>query len=228
MYQSGTAAMVNVGPIERGVSCFAGGLLLFSGLRRRSLPLVVGGGALLYRGASGFCPVYKALDAYTAGQVENGLKFEAAITVQKPVEEIYPLWRNVENLPRFMSHLESVNSGSERRSHWVAKIPSPLRLEWDAEITEEHENQSIAWRSLPDSSLEHTGAVLFRPVAGRNATEVKVAFSYKPPAGGAGAAAAKLFSALTEHQIREDLRGFKALLEAGEKPTTSGQSSGRA
>ena len=57
----------------------------------------------------------------------------------------------------------------------------------------------------------------------RNLTEVKIIMSYRPPLGTAGQAVAKLIGRLTEHQIREDLRAFKTMAEAGEKPTIAGQ-----
>jgi len=207
--------------VERWFSLAAGAVLLAVAARRRSIPFLLGGGALLFRGATGFCPVYEALES-GASEVD----IEKTISVFRPAREIYPLWRRLENLPRFMSHLESVTALPENRSHWVARIPTPLRLEWDAVITEEHENESLSWESLPGSDIEHAGSVYFRPVPGRNATEVRVALSYKPPAGIAGAAVAKLLSAVTEHQLREDLRCFKAIVEAGEKPTVAGQPAG--
>jgi uncharacterized membrane protein len=241
MHQSGFAAMnpavddleppeenrwaVNLSPAERSLSVVAGGILLFAGLRRRSLPLILGGSGLFYRGASGYCPVSNALDRFAGPQF--GVQFEESITIHKPVEEVFSLWRQIENLPRFMSHVESVTPVDGRQSHWIARIPAPLRLEWDATITDEQENRKIAWRALPGPGVHHSGTVFFHSVPARDATEVKIIFSYKPPAGSVGAAIAKLFASLTQHQLREDLRAFKAVLEAGEKPTTAGQPSGR-
>jgi uncharacterized membrane protein len=210
----------NVGALERCLSVAAAAFLLLSGARRRSMSRLLGGGALLYRGATGFCPVYKALQSSWGG---GGVAIEKTITVFRPVEEIYRLWRNVENLPRFMSHIESVTIVDEVQSHWVARIPGSMRLEWDAVIADERENEIISWCSLPNSDVEHAGSVYFRPVPGRNATEVRVVLSYKPPGGVAGTAVAKLISAVTEHQLQEDLRSFKAVIEAGEKPTIAGQ-----
>ena len=223
----GRTPEINVDPAERGISIIAGAALLFSGLRRQSLPFLVGGGALLYRGVSGFCPVYSVLQSSAAARLKNGLQVEETVTVRKSPAEAYALWRRLENLPRFMSHLESVTVSDDRQSHWIGKIPAPLRLEWDAAIIDDQENKRISWRSLPGSSIDHTGSVFFHSVPPRNATEVKVIFSYHPPAGSGGAAVAKLLETLTEQQIREDLRAFKAIAETGEKPTTAGQPSGR-
>ncbi|MGH7848530.1 MAG: SRPBCC family protein [Candidatus Binatia bacterium] len=241
MHQSGFAAMnpalddleppeetkigVNLSPGERSFSVIAGGIFLYAGLRRRSLPLILGGSALFYRGASGYSLVSNALDRLAGPQF--GVQFEESITIHKPVTEVFSSWRQIENLPRFMSHVESVTPLDGRQSHWIARIPAPLRLEWDATITDEQEDRKIAWRSLPRSQVHHNGAVFFHSLPARDATEVKIIFSCKPPAGSVGAAVAELFAILTEHQLREDLRAFKAVIEAGEKPTIAGQPSGR-
>jgi uncharacterized membrane protein len=108
----------------------------------------------------------------------------------------------------------------------VARIAAPARLEWDAVMIEVHENESISWQSAPGSDVEQTGSVYFRAVPGRNATEVRVVLSYKPPAGAVGAEVAKFLSTITDHQIKEDLRCFKSIVEAGERPTTAGQPAG--
>jgi uncharacterized membrane protein len=221
-------ADVNLERPERRFSVISGALLLFSGLRRRSLPMILGGGALLYRGISGYCPVCRALEHSIGMPLTYGLYFKESIAVNKPVEQVYALWRHVENLPRFMLHLESVTPTYGNRSHWVARIPAPLRLEWDAAITDEQENQRISWCSLPGSRVDHAGSVFFHSLPVRGGTEVKIIFKYKPPAGSAGAAAAKLLSMLTQNQIKADLRAFKAVAETGERPTTVGQPSGRA
>jgi uncharacterized membrane protein len=155
------------------------------------------------------------------------LQIEQSITVNKPSDQVYALWRRLENLPRFMSHIESVTVMDRHRSHWVAKVPGPLRLEWDAMIIDEQENKKLSWRSLPESSIDNAGTVFFHSAPGRKGTEVKALLVYKPPAGSAGAAAAQLLSRVTKNQIRADLRSFKAVAETGEKPTSAMRSSAR-
>ena len=218
---------VNLAAVERGISAACGTLLVLSGLRRRSLPMLIGGSALIYRGATGVCPVYRAIEPQAGAQLSDGLQVEEAITVNKPAEFVYALWRRLENLPRFMSHIESVTVTVGNQSHWVAKLPAPLRLEWDAEIVDEQENKKLSWRSLPGSMIDHSGTVFFHFVPSRNSTEVKVILTFKPPAGSVGASIARLLNFLTKSQIRSDLRAFKAIAETGEKPTTIGQPSGR-
>ena len=219
---------VNLDRVERQFSIATGALLIFGALRRRSFKMLLGGGYFLYRGVTGYCPVYRAFENWAGAPLSEGLSFEESVAVNKPVDEVYALWRGVENLPNFMLHLESVTPTYGNRSHWVARLPAPLRLEWDAAVTEEHENRKISWCSLPGSRVHHQGSVFFHPLAGHGGTEIKIIMNYKPPVGSAGTAAAKLLSLLTQNQLRADLRAFKAVAETGEKPTTSGQPSGRA
>ena len=220
-HQNGSVE-TNIGPVERYVSLFSGSALLLAGMRRGRLSMIMGGGVLLYRGATGFCPVYSALN----GGSKHGTQIEESITVHKPVEEVYRMWRGIENLPRFMSHLKSVTTANENQSHWIANIPPPFGLEWDAEITADQENRKISWRSLPGSTVHHAGSVLFHSVPARNGTEIKLIISCTPPGGSIGEAVAKLLAMLTGQQIREDLRAFKAVAESGEKPTIAGQPRG--
>jgi hypothetical protein len=102
-----------------------------------------------------------------------------------------------------------------------------MRVEWDAEITEERPNETIAWRSLPGSPLHTQGRVRFRAAPGNRGTVVTVHMRYEPPGGKVGAALAWLFGRSAEQEVREDLRRFKRLMETGEIPTTRGQPSGR-
>jgi uncharacterized membrane protein len=215
-------AASNVGPLERYISVFGGTALLIGGMRRGKLSMIMGGGVLLYRGATGFCPIYGALN----GDSTHGTQIEESITVHKSVDEVYRMWRRIEDLPRFMSHLKSVTSANEHQSHWIANVPPPFGFEWDAEITDNQENRKISWRSLPGSSIHHAGSVLFHPVPARKSTEIKLIISCAPAGGSIGGAVAKLLAMLTEQQIREDLRAFKAVAESGEKPTIAGQPRG--
>ena len=149
------------------------------------------------------------------------------IAVNRSPEECYRLWRDFENLPRFMKHVGSVQVSGEGRSHWVAKGPAGVTVEWDAELMEDSPNR-IAWRSLPGGDVENSGLVEFQPATQGHGTIVKATVRYAPPAGAAGAAIAKLFGEEPSIQAKTELRRFKAVLETGEVPTIDGQSSGHA
>ncbi len=147
---------------------------------------------------------------------------EKAITVNRPVEDVYGLWRDFENLPRFMLHLESVQGMGDGRSHWKAKAPAGRTVEWDAEIVDDRPNELIAWRSLEGADVQNSGSVRFNPAPGGRGTEVRVKLQYDPPAGAVGATVAKLFGEEPNQQLREDLYRFKQVLETGEVVRSEG------
>lgn len=141
---------------------------------------------------------------------------DGRITVNRPVTEVYGAWRNLENLPQFMAHLESVRHLGNGRSHWRAAGPAGIEVEWDAEIDSEHIDEHISWRSVGDTRVRHSGRVDFRPAPGGRGTEVRVHLIYEPPGGKVGARIAKLFGESPDQQLRDDLRRFKQVLETGE------------
>ena len=219
---------VNVGRTERLVSGVAGLALGLYSLRRKRLRgmLLPIAGTLLSRAVTGRCAINRSIGRNSAlfdepsspvasvGRGE-GVRVEQAVTINRPPEEIYRFWRNFENLPRFMDHLESVRVLDEQRSHWVAKGPAGTRIEWDAEIHNELPNELIAWRSLPGAEVDHAGSVHFDP-AHDGGTQVRVILRDSPPGGKAGAAVARLFGEEPSQQVAEDLRRFKQVMEAGE------------
>jgi uncharacterized membrane protein len=221
---------VKIGMTERVISAVTGGTLLGYGLYTSSklrIPILLLGGAMLARGLSGYSLFYRMLNIYRSKDaIENGIRVERAVTIGRPVEEVYAFWRDLENLPRFMENLYSV-SESEGRSHWVAEAPLGQSVEWDAVIEDEELNEKISWRSLPESQIENAGTVLFKPAPGDRGTEVHVRLEYRAPGGSAGAALAKLLGEEPDIQIREDLRRLKMILETGQVMTVKGQPTGR-
>lgn len=215
-------ANVPLGSLANWLSALGGGGLALYGLRRRSLPgaaLAATGGYLAYYGVLGLT----GREQHMPWPVE----IQRAFTINRPVEDCYRYWRDLENLPSFMRHLESVRVLDQRQSHWVARGPLGLRVEWDAEITSEAENERLAWRSLAGSMIENRGEVSFRAAPAGRGTEVQVRLEYRPPAGKPGRALAMFLGEEPEQQVREDLRHFKQIMEAGEIPTIQGQPSGR-
>jgi uncharacterized membrane protein len=146
----------------------------------------------------------------------RGVHVIQAITINRPLIEVYGFWHNFENLPRFMEHVESVQVLDERRSHWKAKAPAGASVEWDAETIEDRPNELIAWRSLPDSAVPNSGHVRFREAPGNRGTEVTVELQYQPPGGKLGALVAKLFGEEPNQQVKSDLRRLKQVMELGE------------
>ncbi|HWI25471.1 MAG TPA: SRPBCC family protein [Stellaceae bacterium] len=138
------------------------------------------------------------------------------VTINRPASELYRFWRDVENLPRFMPHLEWVKAVDERRSQWRIKAPAGRTIEWESEITEDRPNEQLAWRSLPGAAVENSGSVTFRNAPGGRGTEVRVEFEYRPAGGAMGAVIATLFGREPRQQVQADLRAFKQLMETGE------------
>jgi uncharacterized membrane protein len=228
---------INVSEGERLASLLGGGLLAGFGLARRSLgglALAALGGGLAYRGLTGHCNVYHALGLNTAephGRATSvpaghGIKIEKAVTINRSPEELYRFWRNLENLPRFMHHIQNIKSQGNR-SHWVVDAPMGLHVEWDAEIINDKNNEMIAWRSVPGSQVDNAGSVHFQPAPAGNGTEVKVTLKYDPPAGHLGAAFARMLGDDPDKQIQDALRELKQMMEAGEVPTTHGPPAAR-
>ncbi|HTS78821.1 MAG TPA: SRPBCC family protein [Bryobacteraceae bacterium] len=155
------------------------------------------------------------------------IRVKESIAVNKSSEECYRFWRDFQNFPRFMRHLESVEAGTGRRSHWRAKARAGMRVEWDAEIVEDRRDECISWRSAEDADIRHAGLVRFERAPGGRGTILHVNLHYGAPGGEIGAAFAKLFGEEPSQQIYDDLRNFKRMIETGEILTTEGQPSGR-
>jgi len=143
----------------------------------------------------------------------KGLKLEESVTINRPVNEVYSFWRNFENLPRFMVHLESVTAREDGTSHWIMKTSMGKELEWEARIIEERPNEMISWQSLEDADVDNAGSVWFIPDSGGQSTTVRVKMKYSPPGGKIGAALAKMSGQDPEKELAEDLSRFKTLME---------------
>lgn len=219
----------NVAQSERWISLLGGGALALTGLRRRNVTgtlLTLVGAEMIFRGASGHCPMYGALGINTAGitaephnkdasvAYQHGVRVEHSLAVTRPPGELYAYWRKLETLPRFMEHLEEVTVLTDRRSRWVAKAPLGTRVSWEAEINNDIPGQLIGWRSLPGSTIDNAGSVHFDERG--NTTHVRVVLEYSPPAGQLGASIAKLLGEEPQSQIADDLERFKTLMETGE------------
>ena len=225
---------VNVGRIERVASAVGGGALVGYAITNRTktgIALGLLGAGLLYRGATGQCEAYRSLGINTAKDgpsedVAREVHIEKSVTISSTPKELFRIWRDFENLPRFMENLESVTKLDEIRSHWVANGPGGKKVEWDAEIYNEKENEMIAWRSLPGADVTNAGSVHFEEAPGHG-TYVKVVLNYNPPGGKAASLLAKLFGKEPGQLIEQNLRRLKQLVETCEIPTTEGQPSGR-
>ncbi|MDB5108480.1 MAG: hypothetical protein JWM69_1421 [Candidatus Binatus sp.] len=156
----------------------------------------------------------------------SGIDLQKAVTVNRPADELYRFWRQLENLPRFMKHLNSVKQSGDTY-HWDATGPAGARVQWDARIVEDRPGEMISWRSLENSEVDASGTVHFEKHPPGRGTIVRLLIHYRPPAGSVGSLIAGILGEAPASQIGEDLRRFKQLIETGEIPTTQGQPSGR-
>jgi uncharacterized membrane protein len=145
-----------------------------------------------------------------AGEAINVRK---SINVNAPVDEVYGLWSNFEQFPRFMSNIEEIRDLGNGRSHWVVKGPVGSKVEFEAMVTQNVPNQVVAWETTPESQVKHSGQVRFKE--SNKGTQVNVNMNYSPPAGAAGHVVAKMFGKDPKTEMDADLARFKMLLEEG-------------
>jgi uncharacterized membrane protein len=146
---------------------------------------------------------------------ERSRQVKAAITVRRARDDVYRFWRDFQNLPRFMAHLESVQPSGDGRSHWKATAPAGRTVEWDAELVDDRTDELIAWRSLPGAQVQHRGKVRFAEAPGERGTEIRLEIEYEPPGGPLGSKLALLTGEEPGVQVKDDLRRFKQVMETG-------------
>jgi uncharacterized membrane protein len=219
----------NVGEVERLASGMIGGTLLFRSVMRPSFWSGLGalvGIALVHRAVTGRCALYGTLgidtsdehDTSTLGRhkvrTSRAVKIEQSITIERSPQDLYRFWRQLENLPKVMSHVRSVESINDRLSHWVVDtVPGAPSVEWDAEIINEVEPERLGWRTLHGAAVDHAGSVEFQPIGNGESTRVTVTLQYDPPAGQVGAAIAGWIGQDPQKKITEDLARFKQSME---------------
>lgn len=208
----------NIDQGERIISLIAGGWLLCKSIKNISKHPFLGlqgaaaGGLMLYRGATGVCPLYKQLGKDTTDP--QAINITEDIVVNAPKEKVYAFWRELSNLPKFMKHLKSVEEVSDDVSLWTANTPGGLiDLNWNAEITREDEGSYLGWQSLEGSMVDNAGKVEFRDTLNGTGTELHIEIDYFPPAGSVGRGITTLFNGIFERMIREDIQRFKTYAE---------------
>lgn len=221
----------NVSEAGRIGSLLAGAGLAFYGLHRGSwlgTASVMIGASLLHRGWTGYCAAYDRLgiNEHDASQprpgvrAQHGQKVVASILIQRDRRDIYDFWRNLENLPRVIGHLQSVTAIDEKRSRWVAAAPLGQSLSWEAEIINDRPGELIAWQSLPGAQVDTAGSVHLNESASGTGTEVVVSLKYDPPGGQFTDRFAQLFGVSLEDHLRDGLLDLKRTLEASSTATS--------
>jgi uncharacterized membrane protein len=226
---------VNVGRTERLASVLGGAGLALLGVRQKGLggPLLgLAGAYLIARGATGHCFVYDALELDSAegrpsrGRFEAdedvGVSVNASVVIDRPADEVYGIWRDFRNAPRYMDRIARVEILDEVRSRWTATGPLGRSWTWESEVVEDSPGELIAWESLPGAELPNRGWVQFLAQgADGRATEVRYFVEMDPPGGVIGEAVAKAFHQAPREMVRGDLRRFRQLVESGEAPLSA-------
>jgi uncharacterized membrane protein len=218
----------NVSDWERVASIAAGAALLYLGTRRGRSQLATSTGVgLLARGLSGYCPINAAIgresdrsDTKVALGGSRGVHVYESVVINRPPAELFRFWRDFNNLPRFMDHLDRVDVLSSTRSRWTAKAPAGMHVTWEAEVINEIEGELIGWQSTRNADVATAGSVRFVPAMG-GGTEIVVHLQYEPPAGKLGSLVASLFGEEPSQQIRADLQRLKEILETGDVPRSA-------
>jgi len=231
---NGVASGPNIGAAERLVSALGGSWLAMSAMRRllrrktkSGLLLGSAGGLLLYRGMSGRSRLYQAVGAGgRPGILSHPFSREVvvrhAITIRKPIAEVYRFFRNAEKLAGAMSSASQVERMDDRRSRWCTCGPDGRVSYCEVTLTEEQANHHLAWTAGDDDGAFYLGRAEFEVAAGERGCVVRAALRYRPKGGVFGAMIAKLTNRDFGQFIIEDLRRIKQFLEVGEMATAEG------
>jgi uncharacterized membrane protein len=229
---------INVGEVERWASAIGGGLMMMHGLRRGTfggLAMALLGGAFVYRGTTGHCQAYEALNIDTSGKhraddeehVHKGVLIKHTVTIHRTPMEIYEFVKDPANHHRYMAHVESVEAGDDGTFCWAIEGPLGSTWRFRSRHINEEPGHIVAWRTLPGSDIESAGAIRLEPTWDGRGTDVTMEINFEPPAGVVGMALARLLGHNPDAQVRGNLRRLKELLEAGEVPMVHGQMAGR-
>ena len=207
----------NVSTLERIFMVAAGSYLMYRAItgKKKNVAQGIAAGGMLARGISGYCPVYDVTNDHGGKLKSSNVNIRTAITINKPVAEVYAFWRKLENLPKFMKHLESVNQINNITSEWKAKGPAGIgSMSWKAQILMDEKDKMLSWHSLPESTVDNAGKVYFKDLG--QSTELDITISYHAPLGVAGETAAKWLNPLFERMVKTDIESLKTYLETGE------------
>jgi len=173
------------------------------------------------RAANRGVPVYGARPAGTQtnrapddeGEKEIRMStVERSIEVEVPVRTAYNQWTQFEEFPQFMEGVESVRQSDDRHLHWIADIGG-VRREWDAEITEQHPDERVAWRAT--SGTRNAGVVTFHRL---DAARTKIMLQLEvDPDGFVEQAGDRL--GFVSRRAASDLERFKEYIEARGRET---------
>jgi uncharacterized membrane protein len=131
---------------------------------------------------------------------------EKSVDVHVPVSTAYNQWTQFESFPAFMDGVERIQQLTPTRTHWTTKIGGVQR-EFDAEITEQHPDERVAWCST--DGPRQAGVVTFHRLD-TETTRVHLQMEYEPESLTEKAGTAL---GVVQHRIDGDLKRFKEFIE---------------
>ena len=142
-------------------------------------------------------------------------QIQQSVDVDVPVSVAYNQWTQFESFPQFMSGVESITQVDDTRNHWVTNIAGVER-EFDTEVTEQHPDERIAWRSVAGDA-EHAGVVTFHRLSDTS-TRVMIQIDWQP-----SSVAEKVGSVVNvdDWQVKRDAKRFKEFIESRGQATGS-------
>ena len=211
----------NWSPTTRAIGGLAGAAMTLWGFSRRraSGTLASGAGlALLGRALTNL----ELRRLFGIGEQSYTVNVQKSIRIQAPVETVYRLWSDFEQMPTFMKHVAHVRrlndrGGEHDRWRWTIRAPRGLEFSFDSVVTEREENRRLAWHTEDGAMIRHTGQVTFHD-NGDGSTTVNVKLVYNPIAGAMGHAVASLLGIDPKHQMDDDMLRMKTYLETGKPP----------
>lgn len=207
-------------PAAAGAAIVAACLLRKQLFRKRTAWMLAG------VGAAQAIHKWSAAAGNAAVPMRGLVKAQATMTINRSAEELYALWEDVEQSPKWMERIVHAERAGDRTSKWVMQLPAGGRLAWTSEITASEPGKKLAWRSASGSMIAQAGQVLFEPAVNGRGTVVRVSQEFLLPGGKLSAALSGLIARTPGGFVRENLRHFKQFAETGEVPTTKGQPHG--
>ena len=204
----------NIGEGQRLLSAIGGSVLVFYVTKKHKTDslLLLGGAYLLYRAVAGNCPLSEVWKTRRQRHHPSNVNVRTQIVVARPPEEVYPLWRSLENWPLFMRHLSNVDELDSTTSAWTMTMPGIGDIRWEANIVRDETDRELSISSAPGAPIDVTAKINFSPTPG-NATRVDVMLSYRAPAGPIGERIARLLTPVFRDKVESDIANFKHFIE---------------
>ncbi|MBW4699810.1 MAG: SRPBCC family protein [Aphanocapsa lilacina HA4352-LM1] len=135
------------------------------------------------------------------------------VDVAASVAQVYAIWADMENLPRWMRFVQEVKilPGAGDLSRWKFGLAAPLVVEWTSRITRRIPLRFIGWESV--SGLSNRGSAEFFP--SERGCRLQLTLAFDTPSGMVGAFLDRVgVQRWVDENLVEDLERFQQMVEA--------------